>query len=320
MSILVLLDQRGGLRSCAIEAAAAAGRLGVDSSLAVHALYLGAALGDTPAQLAGLGVAKLHAAEHAACEHYSNDIYASAAVALAKDIGATVILGSASAQGKEWSATVAVRLDVELAQDCTAIAWGGGLKVTKPMYAGKVVAELALTQSPAMATLRPNVVRVERTGDAAPEVVAFTPPVTESRVAVTDFVQPEGGKIELSDAKYIVTGGRGIQGPENWPLLQSLCDALGAALGASRAAVDAGWIHHSHQVGQTGKVVSPDVYIACGVSGAIQHQAGIRTARLIVAVNKDANAPIFKICDYGLVGDLFELVPLIRDEVKKARA
>lgn len=317
MSVLVLLEQRGGLRHSAVEAAAAGASIAAKAGVEAIGLYVGPGLGDDSESLTGLNLSKVIAVEDAALEHYSNDAYAAIAQKVAGDTGATVIIGSASAVGKEWAASLAARLDVDLAQDCTGVDYDGGLKVTKPIYAGKVVAQISVNGSPAMATVRPNTVQIERNGDSTLLVEKVSTADTASRVTVKELTQPEGGKIELTEARIIVSGGRGIGGPENWPVLQGLCDALGAALGASRAAVDAGWIHHSHQVGQTGKVVNPDVYIACGISGAIQHQAGMRPSRIIVAINKDSEAPIFKVCDYGIVGDLFEIVPLLQEEVKK---
>jgi electron transfer flavoprotein alpha subunit len=239
---------------------------------------------------------------------------------LAKELGAKVIVGSASALGKELCASVAARLGVELAQDCIGLCWDNGLKAVKPIYAGKIVADMRLSSVPAIATIRPNVVAVERAGDAAPEIVRREMPAVSLRTVLKEAALAAAGTVELTEAKIVVSGGRGIGGPESWPVLRALCDAVGAALGASRAAVDANWIHHSHQVGQTGKVVSPDVYIACGISGAIQHLAGMRTSRIVVAINKDPEAPIFKNCDYGIVGDLHEVVPLLTQELKKALA
>ena len=215
---------------------------------------------------------------------------------------------------------MAARLSVELVQDCIELDWDNGLVAKKPVYAGKVVSEVRVNSTPAMVSLRPNVVPVNPKGDDTPETEKREMPEVDLRTVIKDVAQAAAGTVELTEAKIIVSGGRGLGGPEPFPMLQELCDVLGAALGASRAAVDAGWIHHSHQVGQTGKVVSPDLYIACGISGAIQHQAGMRTSRIIVAINKDSEANIFKICDYGIVGDLFEVVPILTEEAKKVLA
>lgn len=320
MSVLVILEQRNGLKACALEAATAAGAIARAAGLPLNALYIGPGLGGEVAQLAGLGIGKVLAYETESLGTYSNDAFLACAQDAVAATGATVLIGSATALGKELCASLAARLDTELAQDCLEVRWDNGLVAKKPMYAGKVIADIRLNAAPAFASLRPNVVAVARDASPAPEVEARAVPAATVRTAVTQVQQAAGGKVDLTEAKIIVSGGRGIGGPEAWPVLENLCEALGAALGASRAAVDAGWIHHSHQVGQTGKVVSPDLYVACGISGAIQHQAGMRTSRIIVAINKDANANIFKVCDYGIVGDLFEVVPLLAAEVRKAKA
>ncbi len=317
MSVLVLLEQRGALKACALEAACKAGQIAQKAGLELHGVFIGRALDDQAAQLAGFGMKKVYAFESDKLEHYSSDGYVPIVRDLAKEIGAKVIVGSASATGKEFNASVAARLGVELAQDCLDADWNNGLVAKKPVFAGKIVSEARVNTIPAMVSLRPNVVALQRDSSPAPEVVKRPMPALDLRTVIKNVAQAAAGTVELTEAKIIVSGGRGLGGPEPFKMLKELCDVLGAALGASRAAVDAGWIHHTHQVGQTGKVVSPDLYIACGISGAIQHQAGMRTSRIIVAINKDPEANIFKICDYGIVGDLFEVVPILTAEAKK---
>ncbi|MCH8203650.1 MAG: electron transfer flavoprotein subunit alpha/FixB family protein [Candidatus Hydrogenedentes bacterium] len=320
MSVLVLLEQRGELKACAREAATKAGEIAQKAGMDLNALYIGQSLEDQAAQLKGFGIKKVYAYENDKLAHYSSDSYVPIARDLAKELDAKVIIGSASALGKEFCASVAARLGVELVQDCIELEWDNGLVAKKPVYAGKVVSDVRVNSTPAMVSLRPNVVPVEPKGDDTPETEKREMPQIDLRTVIKDVAQAAAGTVELTEAKIIVSGGRGLGGPEPFPMLQKLCDVLGAALGASRAAVDAGWIPHSHQVGQTGKVVSPDLYIACGISGAIQHQAGMRTSRIIVAINKDSEANIFKICDYGIVGDLFEVVPILTEEAKKVLA
>jgi electron transfer flavoprotein alpha subunit len=219
---------------------------------------------------------------------------------------------------------LAARLKVGLAQDCTeAGIVDGQLECLRPIYAGKAFARVRLTRVPAMATLRPNVFSL-----GAPEVSRraevedFAPDLDSDkiRVRVTGTQGSAGQKVELTEASVIVSGGRGLKGPENFAIVQDLADAFGGAMGASRAAVDAGWIDHQHQVGQTGKTVSPTLYVACGISGAIQHLAGMSSSKYIVAINKDPEAPIFKLADYGIVGDLFTVVPALAQEVRKLKS
>ena len=320
MSVLVLLDQRGELKASALEAATAGRAIAQAAGLPLNAVYIGRALDDQASKLAGLGIGTVYAYENEALTHYSNDAYVPIVCALAKELGATVIVGSASALGKELCASVAARLGVELVQDAVGVRWDNGLIASKPVYAGKVLSEVRITSTPAMVSLRPNVTRVEKDGDAVPQVEKREMPQVSLRTVLREAAAATAGKRELTESKIIVSGGRGVGGPEHWHVIEDLADALGAAVGASRAVVDAGWVHHGMQVGQTGKVVSPDIYVACGISGAIQHQAGMRTAKIIVAINKDPNASIFKICDYGIVGDIFEVCPLLAAEVRKAQA
>jgi electron transfer flavoprotein alpha subunit len=199
----------------------------------------------------------------------------------------------------------------------------GRLECVRPIYAGKAFARVRFTGSPAMATLRPNVFTLgsaDTTRDAP--VVEFAPRIAPDavRAQAAGTASSGGQSVELTEADVIVSGGRGLKGPENFPLIQELADVLGGAMGASRAAVDAGWVDHQHQVGQTGKTVSPTLYIACGISGAIQHLAGMSSSKYIVAINKDPEAPLFKVADYGIVGDLFAVVPALTREIKKIKS
>lgn len=319
MSVLVLLEQRGSLKPTALEAATAAADIAKNAGLELNAVYIGQALGDQSAELSGFGIKTVYAYENTQLGHYSNDAYVPIVRDLIQELGATVVIGSASAQGKELCASVAARLGVELVQDAVAVRWEQGLHATKPVYAGKVISDVVINDTPAMVSLRPNVTAIVRSGDAIPELVHRDMPEVSLRTVLKEAAEAATGTVDLTEAKIVVSAGRGVGGPENLPVVEALAKAMGAAFGASRAVVDAGWIHHSHQVGQTGKVVSPDVYVACGISGAIQHQAGMRTSRVIVAINKDPQANIFKICDYGIVGDLFEICPLLTEAVKKAK-
>jgi electron transfer flavoprotein alpha subunit len=225
----------------------------------------------------------------------------------------------ATAQGKDLAPRVAALLDVPLAADVTDLdASGGAVTAVRPVYAGKAFARVAFAASPAMVSIRPNAFQpVERA--AAGAVEAFTPQVSSAGSRVVGFSASGGGQMDVAEASVVVSGGRGMKDPENWALLEELRDALGsaAALGASRAVVDAGWRPHGEQVGQTGKTVAPKLYFAVGISGAIQHLAGMRTAGTIVAVNKDPDAPIFQVADYGIVGDLFDVVPRLTEEIRR---
>jgi electron transfer flavoprotein alpha subunit len=232
-----------------------------------------------------------------------------------------VVLFGATAMGRDLSARAAARAGAALFADCTELsASNGTLRVKRPVYSGKVIAEVESTAPIQMATIRPNIF-APAGGSGSPDVVDVPVQIDETmmRGRVKEVVQAGGGTKDITEAEIIVAGGRSLKSAENFAILEDLAKTLGASIGASRAAVDAGYRPHSAQVGQTGKVVNPKLYIAIGISGAIQHLVGMRTSKVIVAINKDENAPIFQKADYGIVGDLFELVPKITEEFKKLR-
>ena len=248
--------------------------------------------------------------------NYSPEGMANIVSAVAKEKGAKIVLAAHSVLGRDYAGRVAVQLGANVAADVVSIKGSlENVELRKPVYSGKAFANIRI-KSPAVIPVRPNSQEVKaHSGAEAIETSSAGEGNVTGKITSTDM--SGGSKIQLTDASIIVSGGRGIKGPENWPLLQALCDVTGAALGASRAAVDAGWISHSAQVGQTGKTVSPNCYIACGISGAIQHLAGMGSSKYIVAINKDKDAPIFKVATYGIVDDLFKVVPAMTDEFKK---
>ncbi len=311
-NVLVIAEQRDGvLKPVARE------MLGVGAELAaalggrVEAALLGAGLGDLPDTLAHCGAARTYVADHAALAAYASESYAHVLATLIGQVEPAIVLLGATAMGSDLAPRLAARLGVGLAPDCVALAIEDGrLLATRPIYAGKALARVRLPGDPQIATVRPNVFPAPAPDTArTARVEPIAAIVGDVRARVVEVLAAGGGEIDVAEARIIVSGGRGLGGPAGFELLRRLARTLGAAVGASRAAVDAGWIDHAHQVGQTGKTVTPDLYIACGISGAIQHLAGMRTARCIVAVNKDPEAPIFKVADYGIVGDLNEVLP-----------
>ena len=317
MSILVILEQRGALTSSSLEAASAAAQLANQCGKDLNAVLLGKSLDTEISKLEGFNLKKIFLYEGESLNYASSEAYIPVLKELILELKAEIIIGPASIIGKEIFASLAGKLGVELAQDCISLEWNGICQVKRPKFAGKVIETLKLGgPTPHLISLRPNIFPVIKTGGNAPTVEKRPLPQLNLRAKVTSVVQSMAGKVDLSEAHIVVSGGRGLGGPEPFKMLQELADAIGGAVGASRAAVDSGWISHTLQVGQTGKTVTPDVYIACGISGAIQHLAGMRTSKLIVAINKDPEAPIFKIADYGIVGDLFEIIPLMIAEVK----
>jgi len=316
VTTLAVLEQRDGvLRKISYEVVTAAQRLGG----AVEAVVCAAGPVQGADQAAKFGADKIVTLTNPAFAKYAPEACAQALAERAKQGGHSSIVFAASATGKDLAPRVAAKLGVSVAADLTDLGTdGAGLVVTRPVYAGKALLKVKVMSQPAVLSLRPNVFTpVERSKAGAAETVAVNVPA--GRVTVREIKAAPAGTLDVAEAQVIISGGRGLKEPANFKVLEELARAFGghAAVGASRAVVDAGWRAHADQVGQTGKTVSPSLYIAVGISGAIQHLAGMRTSKVIVAINKDKDAPIFKIADYGVVGDLFEIVPKLTEEIRK---
>jgi electron transfer flavoprotein alpha subunit len=243
---------------------------------------------------------------------YSPDAWASVLAELARNAKPDVILGSSTARGRDLTPRVAAELGVGMVSDVVEVgADGDALTAVRPIYAGKAIEHVRLSGAPLVATIRPNSYAASEGEASEVDTSEVAPTAVDPRAVVTLVEISASERPDVAEADIIVSGGRGLGGPEHFAMLEELADKLGAAVGASRAVVDAGWRPHSEQVGQTGKTVAPTLYIACGISGAVQHVAGMKTAKVIVAVNKDPEAPIFGLADYGIVGDVFEVVPAI---------
>jgi electron transfer flavoprotein alpha subunit len=252
---------------------------------------------------------------------YNTEQYTAALEAAVKAAQPSIVLFGGTSNGRDLAPRIAARLNVGVASDVNALEWTGGkLRARRPMYSGKAFATVEVSGTPAIATTRPNAFPAEKAGSGAAEVVDLNFAKVETKANVTETKIPEAGEMSVAEADIIVSGGRGLKEAQNFSYIRDLAHALGGAVGASRATVDAGWIDHQHQVGQTGRVVSPNLYIAAGISGAIQHLAGMSSSKHIVAINKDPEAPIFRIADLGVVGDLFQILPVLTEEVKKAKA
>jgi electron transfer flavoprotein alpha subunit len=322
--VMVIAEQRGGeLHKISFEIVSEGRRLADALGQDLTAVVLGAGVKDKAAALAHYGADKIIAADNPELENYTSDTYVPVIAEIVKAADPAVLLLGASSMGKDLAARLSARLDAGMAQDCVSFAIEDGkLTAVRPIYAGKAYAKVSFSDdsTPQMATARPNVMAVNEP-DAARSAEVSDAPVNlddgAPKAKVAEIVKDETGKVDLTEADKIISGGRGMKGPEGFQILEDLADAVGGSVGASRSAVDAGWRPHKDQVGQTGKVVSPNLYIACGISGAIQHLAGMSTSKVIVAVNKDPDAPIFQKADYGVVDDLFKVVPALTGEVKK---
>lgn len=320
-NVLVFVEQReGSLKKYSLEVLSEGRR--VADTTGGHLAAVVAASAELAGSLAEYGAEKVFHAADPAWNEYSTEACTGLVVEAAREFQADILLGAASSMGKDLMPRVSARLDVGLAPDCTQLTCGpdGRLELVRPIFAGKAYATLKLRGTPQMATLRPNVFKIQQApARSAADLVSLDGRIhlDAVRARVVETTQVAGQTLELTEAEIVVSGGRGLKGPENFYLVENLAEVLGAAVGASRAVVDAGWKEHRFQVGQTGKTVSPTLYVACGISGAIQHLAGMSSSKYIVAVNKDPEAPIFKVADYGIVGDVFQVLPALTEEVRK---
>lgn len=322
-NIVVIAEARSGqLKKSSLEAVSAAVELKSQTGGEVVAVLVGASLDAARDELQSSGADRVICVEADHLANYSGDGYCRAVVETVNSLDVRAILMSHTAMGKDLAPRVAAALKTGLVSDATALhADGDKLGATKPVYAGKAYVKCMADSSPFMATLRPNNFEANTSGTA--EVSSATPSfgADELKAIVTEVVAGANDRVPLQEAKIVVAGGRGLKTPEQFVLIENLANAFGsgvAAVGASRAVVDAGWRPHSEQVGQTGRVVAPSLYIAAGISGAIQHLAGMNTSKCIVAINKDADAPIFKVADYGIVGDAAEVLPALTEAVAAA--
>jgi electron transfer flavoprotein alpha subunit len=320
MKIIAFAEQRNNqFKKTAFEVVRAARTIADQLGAECDALVIGGNVASIAPQLSAYGASKVFVVEDARLEYYSTTAFAKIVAEIARAEFADFIFFPASAMGKDFAPRVAAKLDAGLAADCIALrVENGSVIATRPVYAGKAFVEVTIRSTIKLFTLRPNVF-------AAGTPAGNNAVVEKKEIALgeADFnavvkeIKIAGGKKDVAEADIIVSGGRGLKAPENFSMIEELAASLDAAVGASRAVVDAGWRPHDEQVGQTGKTVSPSLYIAVAISGAVQHLAGMSSSKYIVAINKDKDAPIFSIADYGIVGDAFEVVPALTAELKK---
>ena len=324
MKILVFFEIRDGqVKKASLETASAAKKAAERTGGEAVAIFIGKDVRGLVEAAGKAGLKKAVCVEGDGFAKLRNSIYASAVASAAKRFACDGIFFPATSMGKDLAPLTAAFFDSGYVSDATSIsADGGALEFIKPIYSGKALSKMSPSAgSRFVASLRPNVFPFVES-PAQVEVESFDPGVDLSMKSSSVESVEKGSQelLDVAEADIIVSGGRGMKGPENFPVLAELAKLLGGAMGASRAAVDAGWVPHAHQVGQTGKVVSPSLYIACGISGAIQHLAGMSSSKVIVAINKDKEAPIFSVATYGIVGDLFEIVPLLKEEIRALKA
>ncbi|MEN6565357.1 MAG: electron transfer flavoprotein subunit alpha/FixB family protein [Veillonellales bacterium] len=320
---IIIEHNQGKIRKVSLELLSQAKKMAAQSGEALTAVVLGENVQKLVSEISAYGADKIILAEEPRLAEYTTGAYTSVLNKMIRQEEPRAVLFGHTGMSRDLAPRLAQRLGVGVASDCIGmeLAEKTFLQFKRPVYAGKAFAAVAAENCPVMATIRPNTFAVaEPDSSLQAEVAAYSVEIDPQDIwsVIKDVAVAVSKRPELTDANIIVSGGRGMQGPENFALLEALADTMGAAVGASRVAVDAGWLDHEFQVGQTGKTVSPTLYIACGISGAIQHLAGMNSSRYIVAINKDPEANIFNVADYGIVGDLFEIVPLLTQEIKAA--
>ena len=316
--IFVITEQHdGAFRKVTFETVSEGRRLADGLNTDLTAVVMGSGVENITGELEKYGADKILVADDPILAEYTTDAYTNVLANIIKPLDPELIIIGASTQGKDLAARLAARLDAGMAMECVAIRLeNSGLVFTRPMFGGKVLAEVEIEGTPKIAAVRPNVMSIAESPKTA-SVEKADVLAGDVATSVIETKAEAGDKVELTEADIIVSGGRGTGG--DYAVIEELAALFGGAVGASRSAVDEGWRPHSDQVGQTGKVVSPNLYVACGISGAIQHLAGMSTSKYIVAINKDPEAPIFAKADFGVAGDLFEVVPEIIEEVKKLK-
>lgn len=315
--ILVVLEQRDNkLKKISFEISKAASDLAVKLGVETEAVIVGNEIDDLKS-IGNYGINKVTVLKNAELVNYSPSAYTQVISDFAKAADADIVLIGNTALGKDLAPRLCIKLDAGIAMDCVELNVSENeIIATRPIYAGKALVDVKINSEKKVFVLRPNVFNAGEPSQSEADVIENTVESPNLSTKVIETKKSEG-KLDVAEASIIVSGGRGLKEPENFKMVEDLAETLGAAVGASRAVVDAGWRPHSEQVGQTGKTVSPNLYVAVGISGAIQHLAGMRSSKYIVAINKDADAPIFKVADYGITGDLFEVVPAFIEELKK---
>ncbi|MFZ2864257.1 MAG: electron transfer flavoprotein subunit alpha/FixB family protein [Ignavibacteriaceae bacterium] len=318
--VLSIIEQReGSIKKVSYEAVSVGVSLAKELNLEFEAVVIGSEI-EGLSDFGNYGAVKITHLKNTELHNFSSSAYSDLIGNYAKESNASVIILGNTSFGNELAPRIAVKLNSACIVDCVSLTVESGeIIATRPVYAGKALIKSKLNSDIKIFTIRPNVFKAEKISDQNSEIKVEEITNPNLKAKVVAYKKAEG-KLDVAEANIIVAGGRGMKGPEHFNLIESLANVLGAAIGASRAVVDAGWRPHSEQVGQTGKTVSPSLYIACGISGAIQHLAGMSSSKYIVAINKDKDAPIFSIADYGIAGNVFDILPALTEEIKKIKS